>query len=63
MKNKRDLWCSKIFGTEAQVKDTVISLTYKNEHVYVHVNAYCRLYLIKPIDEKKFNYIIMSRNL
>lgn len=27
------------------------------------LETYCRLYLIKPIDEKKFNYIIMSRNL
>lgn len=27
------------------------------------LETYCRLYLIKPIDEKTFKYIIMSRNL
>lgn len=51
MKNKRDLWCLKILGTEAQVKDTVISLTYKNEHVYVHVNVHSRNLLSSLINQ------------
>lgn len=53
MKNKRDLWCSKILGTEAQVQDTVISLTYKNEHVYVHVNVHSRNLLSSLINQNQ----------